>query len=60
MDTWIVRRRAALTLALVFVLGWPGLSRAQNAASELRVATYMLEPFVMQKKDQLTLIREKL
>ena len=54
MDTWIVRHGATIALALVLVLGWPGSSRAQNAAPELRVATFVLPPFVMQRGDQLT------
>ena len=43
-----------LALALVLVLGWPSPAWPQNVASELRVATYVLPPFVMQKGDQLT------
>ena len=54
MDTWIVRRSTAWMVAIVLGLGWPGSIRAQNAASELRVATYMLPPFVMRQGDQLT------
>ena len=54
MDTWIVRRSAAWMVAIVLGLGWPGSIQAQNAASELRVATYMLPPFVMQEGGRLT------
>ena len=54
MDTWIVCRSAAWIVAIVLGLGWPGSIRAQNTASELRVATYMLPPFVMRQGDQLT------
>ncbi len=43
-----------LALTLVLVLGWPSSGWPQNVASELRVATYALPPFVMQKGDQLT------
>lgn len=54
MGTWILRRSTTLMLALVLVLGCPGLARAQNAASGLHVATYILPPFVMKEGDHLT------
>ena len=51
---WIMLRGVALMPALVLSLGWSSSTQAQNAASELRVATYILPPFVMQKGDQLS------
>ena len=54
MDTWIVRRSAVWMVAIVLGLGWPGSSRAQNAASDIRVASYLLPPFVMQEGGRLT------
>ncbi len=55
-NQWFVRRNAALmlALALVLALGWPSPAWPQDLAPELRVATYVLPPFVMQKGDQLT------
>jgi len=58
MGTWIQRRSATsrLTLVLVpvLVLGCPSLVRAQNAASEFRVATVIAPPFVLKAGNQLT------
>jgi polar amino acid transport system substrate-binding protein len=52
MGTWILRRSFSF-MVLVLALGWPGLVRAQNAAPEVRVATFVVPPFVMQNADQL-------
>jgi polar amino acid transport system substrate-binding protein len=41
-------------LTLFLILQWSGLVGAQNTASELRVATFVLPPFVMQDGDRLT------
>jgi len=54
MNTRIAQHSAAWTLVLIFVLGWPGLSRAQNAAPELQVVTFVLPPFVIKDGDHLT------
>lgn len=54
MGTWILHRSATLMLAIVLVLGCPGLVRAQDTASELRVATFTAPPFVIKEGDQLT------
>jgi len=54
MGTSILRGSATLMLAIVLVLGCPGLVRAKNIDSELRVATFILPPFVIKKGDQLT------
>ena len=54
MRNWILRRGTAWILALALVLGWPSVVAAQNAATELKVATYILPPFVIKSGDQLT------
>jgi polar amino acid transport system substrate-binding protein len=54
IGTWILRRSAALMLAIVLGLGSPGLIWAQNAPSEIRVAAFTVPPLVISKGDQLT------
>jgi polar amino acid transport system substrate-binding protein len=54
IGSWILRRGTASMLALVLVLGYPSLVQAQNAPSELRVATLIAPPFVLKAGDQLT------
>jgi polar amino acid transport system substrate-binding protein len=54
MGAWILRRSATLMLALVIGLGCPSLVQAQNATSELQVATFVIPPFVLKTGDQLT------
>ena len=39
---------------MVLLLGWPASTRAQNEGTELRVATFVLPPFVIQNGDQLS------
>jgi hypothetical protein len=48
-----MRRSFTLTLVLVLTLGWVGIVRAQDAAPELRVATFVVPPFVMRDGDRL-------
>jgi polar amino acid transport system substrate-binding protein len=43
-----------MTLAVVVALGCSSLSLAQDAHSELRVATFVLPPFVIKEGDRLT------
>jgi len=54
MRTHMTSTAFTLMLALVVVLVWPVSLRAQNATSELRVATYVFPPFVIKRGDRLT------
>ncbi len=54
MRSQLIRTAFPLMLTLAVVSAWPGSLRAQNAPSELRVASYVLPPFAIKNGDQLT------
>lgn len=54
MRSQLIRTASPLVLMLAVVWAWPGSLRAQNAPAELRVASYVLPPFVIKDGDQLT------